>query len=704
MNASSLPTLPANSIGYQYLKWVSLLMVGFTPFVTILPIYIYSQSPSWQLLCFFTAGMVYGVGGWLSYRQAANNNHYIALRVITTFYWFAPGLGCFFLSEMPLLMLTAAIYHIILFITLYPERLPFRNILIHLGIYLSLCFTAIFLDFSVAIPKWGFWIIGGTVIASDIAYSIPFFLNFKQIQLAGKILVVQIQLTLIGFTAFAFIANIPEELHMILLTIEGVIWLTTVWVLRYLTTPLIQLTENAEMIKQGDFSRRTKIEMNDEVGQLGIAFNQMVEQLYNTLNGLESIVASRTRDLNVASQVSRDITRELNLENLLPNLVEKTRVAFNLYAVSLFLFNPQTQELLFEAGSGASGEHMKGQAKAFHISAQPSLVSKSAREQKAEIVNDTSRSDSHFFNPLLPNTRAEAVFPMVVGEDLVGVLDLQSEYPNRFAESDIQIFSTLAEQIAIAIRNAQLYRNQEKVAEELKRTDLMKSQFLASMSHELRTPMNAIINLVDMVASEMIGAINEEQKTFLNQSMQSSRHLLHLINDVLDISKIQAGQLTLYIEQDVNIYEEIDTVTTIISPLISESVEFIQHIDPDISLIEADRRRIRQILLNLLSNAAKFTEQGIISLIIEKQSTQLLFAVKDTGPGIPITAQTIIFEPFVQTEDGRKRVEGTGLGLPISKKLVEAHGGRLWVESQLGEGTAFYFTLPYLMEESKSQI
>ncbi len=694
MNTTSPNTSSANTNGYQYLTWVSILMVGFSPFVTILPIYLYSQSPAWQLLCFFTAGLIYGVSGWLAYRQIKKNNYRFAFRIITTMYWFAPGLGCFFISEMPLLMLTAAIYHIITFIILYPERLPFNNILAHLIIYLSLCITAIFLDVSTEIPLWGFWIIGGAVIASNIAYSIPFYIGFKQTQLAGKILVIQIQLTLLGFTTFAFIAKIPEELHLILLLIEGIIWLATVWVLKYLTTPLVQLTKNADMIRQGDFSKRIEIEMGDEIGQLGIAFNQMVEQLYNTLNGLESMVTSRTRDLNLASQVSREITRELKLDSLLPALVEKTREAFELYSVSLFLFNPQTQELMFEAGSGESGRLMKNQAKALHISAQPNLISKSAREKKARIVNDISTSDSHFFNPLLPNTKSEAVIPMVVGDELVGALDLQSEIKNRFAESDIQIFSTLAEQIAIAIRNAQLYRNQEKVTEELKRTDLMKSQFLASMSHELRTPMNAIINLVDMVASEMVGPVNEEQKTFLNQSLQSSRHLLHLINDVLDISKIQAGELKLYLESDVNIYEEINTVTKIIMSLINTPVQFNEDIDGGIPLITADRRRIRQVLLNLLSNAAKFTDRGSISLILKKRVDHLLFAVADTGPGIPPSAQAIIFEPFIQTEDGRKKVEGTGLGLPISKNLIEAHGGKLWVESMPGEGSVFYFSLP----------
>jgi signal transduction histidine kinase len=207
--------------------------------------------------------------------------------------------------------------------------------------------------------------------------------------------------------------------------------------------------------------------------------------------------------------------------------------------------------------------------------------------------------------------------------------------------------------------------------------------------------MNAIINFVEMVAMEYVGPVNAEQKELLEQSIESSKHLLHLINDVLDISKIQAGQLTLFVEKDINLYEEIEAVLAMIKPTLkTKPIQIIEDIDTNLPAIAGDKRRIRQILLNLLSNAIKFTEKGTITLSVKNQGSDILFAVIDTGPGISSTALNVIFEPFIQTEDGLKQAEGTGLGLPISRNLAEAHGGKLWVESQLGEGSAFYLTLP----------
>jgi signal transduction histidine kinase len=290
---------------------------------------------------------------------------------------------------------------------------------------------------------------------------------------------------------------------------------------------------------------------------------------------------------------------------------------------------------------------------------------------------------------------------MMVSDELVGVLDLQSEIVERFQESEVKIFSTLAEQIAIAVRNAQLYQEQEHVARELARADLMKSQFLASMSHELRTPLNAIINFTQLIAMGVAGPVTEDQLTMLNTSLSSSKHLLQLINDVLDMSKIQADKLSLYIEEDVNLNNEIQAVVDMAEPLLGKQnasleqpIRFIQDIDENLPLTACDRRRIRQVLLNLLSNAIKFTEQGSITLSAKNKGEETIFAVMDTGPGISQEMQDRIFEPFVQSSDGIKHAQGTGLGLHISRSLVQAHGGELWVESEPGEGTTLFFNLP----------
>jgi signal transduction histidine kinase len=223
----------------------------------------------------------------------------------------------------------------------------------------------------------------------------------------------------------------------------------------------------------------------------------------------------------------------------------------------------------------------------------------------------------------------------------------------------------------------------------------VKSQFLASMSHELRTPLNAILTFNELVALGTFGPVNEEQVDYLQKSVQSGKHLLSLINDVLDLTKIQAGMMKLFVENDFNIATEVSSVAATAEKLLNgKSVKLITEIDQDFPLLTCDKRRVRQVLLNLISNAVKFTEEGSITLSVKKQDQQVLFSVKDTGPGIDPEQQPIIFEPFVQTETGLKHAGGTGLGLPISKRLVEAHGGRLWVESTVGQGSNFYFSLP----------
>ncbi len=426
--------------------------------------------------------------------------------------------------------------------------------------------------------------------------------------------------------------------------------------------------------------------------------NQEMRQLQSSL---EQRIAERTRDLQIASDVSRQITRVLDMDLLLPELVEKTRQGFNLYHVSLYLYDTERDVLTLEAGTGREAALMMSEEKSFPISARPSVVAQVARERQAEIINDTESSAIYLFDPHLPDTRAEAAFPMLVSDELVGVLDLQSETVGRFQEGEAQILSTLAEQIAIAVRNAQLYRQQEHVAQELERTDLMKSQFLASMSHELRTPLNAIINFTQLISMGVAGPVTDEQANMLNAALSSSKHLLQLINDVLDISKIQAGKLNLYIESDVNLNGEIKAAVEMADPLLQKQnaqleqpVRFIQDIDDDLPLTACDRRRIRQVLLNLLSNAIKFTERGTITLSVKMRGDEYIFAVMDTGPGIPREMQTRIFEPFVQAADDIKQTQGTGLGLPISRSLVQAHGGDLWVESDIGDGATFFFTLP----------
>jgi signal transduction histidine kinase len=256
-------------------------------------------------------------------------------------------------------------------------------------------------------------------------------------------------------------------------------------------------------------------------------------------------------------------------------------------------------------------------------------------------------------------------------------------------------------------RTAALVRAREDAEEARQRAekaDQVKSQFLASMSHELRTPLNAILNFTEMMSLGMVGDVSDLQKDLLGKSLRSGRHLLDLINDVLDVSKMQSGMLTLFLEEGVDVQAELESVVDAAQSLLkNKPVTLVEEIERPLPLITGDRRRIRQILLNLISNAVKFTDDGTITLSARRMNGDLLFGVADTGPGIAPEQQARIFLPFVQTENGVRHVGGTGLGLAISKYLAEAHGGRLWVESEPGHGAVFFASLPIRAGETQAE-
>jgi signal transduction histidine kinase len=236
---------------------------------------------------------------------------------------------------------------------------------------------------------------------------------------------------------------------------------------------------------------------------------------------------------------------------------------------------------------------------------------------------------------------------------------------------------------------------QEKIATAYKQAEEVKSMFLASMSHELRTPLNAIINFTRFVAKGSMGPVNEQQVETLNEVVSSAKHLLSLINDVLDMSKIEAGALKLFVENDIDVAALLKSVLATAGTLIGEKpIAIRSSITPDLPLITGDRQRIYQILLNMTSNACKFTEEGSIELRAYREGDDLVIAVEDTGPGIAPEDQSMVFEAFKQTEAGLQKGGGTGLGMSISRSLAEAHGGRLWLESMPGNGTTFFLSLP----------
>ena len=229
-----------------------------------------------------------------------------------------------------------------------------------------------------------------------------------------------------------------------------------------------------------------------------------------------------------------------------------------------------------------------------------------------------------------------------------------------------------------------------------------KSEFLANMSHELRTPLNAILGYTELILDKIYGDVPDKIKEVLERLEKNGRHLLGLINDVLDLSKIEAGQLTLSLN-DYSMPEVVHTVVNSVESLAEEKNLALEvSVSPDLTVGKGDEQRIVQVFLNLVGNAIKFTEKGEVKVKVTSSDSKFFVAVSDTGPGLSTADQQRIFEEFHQADSSStKKKGGTGLGLAISKKIVAMHGGRIWVESSSGQGSTFWFTLPVRVERRK---
>ncbi len=278
---------------------------------------------------------------------------------------------------------------------------------------------------------------------------------------------------------------------------------------------------------------------------------------------------------------------------------------------------------------------------------------------------------------------------------LLGGLVVVRKSAGEFAPEVIDLLKTFATQSALAIQNARLFREIAEKSRELEVASQHKSEFLANMSHELRTPLNAIIGFSEVLAQGMFGEINEKQTEYLQDILESGRHLLSLINDILDLSKIEAGRMELELA-DFDLSQAIQNALTLVRERALRRGIALQHaIDDRVADIRADERKLKQVLLNLLSNAIKFTpEGGRIEVRAAPADGTVEVSVTDTGVGIAPGDQDAVFEEFRQVGATDKKAEGTGLGLTLSRKFVELHGGKIWVQSEVGHGSTFSFTLP----------
>jgi signal transduction histidine kinase len=281
----------------------------------------------------------------------------------------------------------------------------------------------------------------------------------------------------------------------------------------------------------------------------------------------------------------------------------------------------------------------------------------------------------------------------------IGVLSLTRSKVRPFNDKQIELVSTFADQAVIAIENVRLFEEIQDKSRQLEEASQHKSQFLANMSHELRTPLNAILGYTELMADGAYGEPSEKMFGVLKRLEAQGKHLLGLINDVLDLSKIEAGQLVLELS-DYSVQDIAQTVRSTLEPLAADKkLGFKVEVAPQLPSGHGDGRRLTQVLINLVGNAIKFTDAGEVAIKAEAHNGSFHVSVRDTGPGISSADQARLFQEFQQADNAiTKKKGGTGLGLAISKRIIEMHGGRIWVESQPGQGSTFTFTLPVIVE------
>ncbi|MCB0165358.1 MAG: GAF domain-containing protein [Anaerolineae bacterium] len=511
-----------------------------------------------------------------------------------------------------------------------------------------------------------------------------------------------------------------------------------VLIARTITQPISNLTTVTTAIAEGDWSQAVAVTGQDEIGLLAKSFNKMKVQLQHAFATLEDRVRERTRALETSTEISYQLTAILDLDQLLKYVINCLQKEYNFYHTHIYLLESSEPKLVLTEGTNPAWANPQGRHYYIDLDTSGSPIAQAARTRDIVIIDNVHQANQWSPEFILADTQAEIAVPIMMGtaEALVGVLDVQKSEVAGFSDSDARLLRALANQVGVAIHNAQLYSLVQRELAERKRAEKAlqaanaelaeraqqleaqthelvkakneaesasraKTEFLANMSHELRTPLNGILGYTHILKRD--AGLNKSQKEGLNIIQQNGDHLLTLINDILDLSKIEARKIELY-PTDFHLPNFLTSITEIyriqaMQKELAFKYEVLSHLPTG---VHGDQKRLRQILINLLDNAVKYTHKGKISFRVQQLDDEtdsstlkiIRFAVEDTGIGITPDQIDKIFLPFEQAADIQSRGEGAGLGLAITSKLVKLMGSDLNLKSQPNVGSTFWFDLP----------
>jgi GAF domain-containing protein len=425
-------------------------------------------------------------------------------------------------------------------------------------------------------------------------------------------------------------------------------------------------------------------------------------RLLSELQARTGELSRSVEQLTALGEVGRAVSSTLDLETVLTTIVSRAVELSGLDGGVVFEYDEGAEEFVHRVATEA-GEALAEARRSTRVRKGEGVVGRTALTlepaQVADIAVPGAYESRLRENLIASGIRAVLAVPMVREGELIGCLVVSRNRPGDFTADTIELLRTFATQSALAIQNARLFREIELKSRELEAASRHKSEFLANMSHELRTPLNAIIGFSEVLSERLFGELNAKQDEYLKDIHASGQHLLSLINDILDLSKIEAGRMELELS-NFDLPTTIDNALTLVRERAGRrGIALHKAVDARLGQIEADERKLRQVLLNLLSNAIKFTpEGGRIEVGAQAVNGAIEVSVTDTGVGIAPEDQEAVFEEFRQVGTAEKKVEGTGLGLALSRKFIELHGGRISVKSQVGQGSTFTFTMPVRRE------